>query len=222
MHVSTKELFYEGFSNKWESQINQTETKKRLKVVFDELLGGHSLKGIKFLEIGCGLGYFSEKAHKLGANVTGIDVGENLLKISRKRVPNGRFVLGSASRLPFPKGAFDCVLCTEVIEHVENQSKAIGEMFRVTKKGGVLVITSPNRFFKPLFDFLSKIGARPYHGNEKWYYPGKFKGILERKGIILKEYYFNFLIPIDLFGGLENFKQLKYFMINQGYAVQKL
>jgi len=222
MHVSSKELFYENFSSQWDRKINKRETEKRLKVVFNELLEGHSLKGAKVLEIGCGLGYFSERAYKLGAKVTGVDVGKNLLKISKKRVPKGIFILGSASQLPFSKESFDFVLCTEVIEHVENQRKAIEEMFRVIKKGGMLVITSPNRFFKPLFDFLSKIGVRPYHGNEKWYYPTTLKGILSKKGKILKEHYFNFLFPIDFFNRLEKFKQFRNLMINQGYLVKKI
>ena len=222
MHVSSKELFYENFSSQWDRKINKRETEKRLKVVFNVLLEGHSLKGAKVLEIGCGLGYFSERAYKLGAKVTGVDVGKNLLKISKKRVPKGIFILGSASQLPFSKESFDFVLCTEVIEHVENQRKAIEEMFRVIKKGGMLVITSPNRFFKPLFDFLSKIGVRPYHGNEKWYYPTTLKGILSKKGKILKEHYFNFLFPIDFFNRLEKFKQFRNLMINQGYLVKKI
>src|SRR3972149_4010751 len=135
---------------------------------------------------------------------------------------NGKkFLVASASKLPFKDESFDIVLCTEVIEHVDDQSQAIEEMFRVIKEGGILVITSPNRFFKPLFDLLSKIGVRPYHGNETWFYPSALKGILSRKGRVLKEYYFNFLFPIDTFSRLEKFKQLKNLMINQGYIVKK-
>jgi len=144
-----------------------------------------------------------------------------LVEKSKQRIPSGKFLVASASKLPFKDESFDIVLCTEVIEHVDDQSQAIEEMFRVIKEGGILVITSPNRFFKPLFDLLSKIGVRPYHGNEKWFYPSALKGILSRKGRVLKEYYFNFLFPIDTFSRLEKFKQLKNLMINQGYIVKK-
>jgi SAM-dependent methyltransferase len=41
---------------------------------------------------------------------------------------------------------FDCVICTEVIEHVTNPWSAISELMRVTKKGGVLLFTSPFNF----------------------------------------------------------------------------
>lgn len=221
MKPTKKELFYNEFSDEWENKINKLETEKRLKVVFGELLKRIGLNGKKFLEVGCGLGYFSEKATSLGAIVTGIDIGGKLVEKSKQRIPGGKFLVASASKLPFKDESFDIVLCTEVIEHVDNQSQAIEEMFRVIKKGGILVITSPNRFFKPLFDLLSKIGVRPYHGNEKWYYPSTLKGILSRKGRVLKEYYFNFMLPIDTFRRLENIKQLKNLMINQGYIAKK-
>src|SRR3972149_5236107 len=222
MKVTKKELFYNEFSDEWENKINKLETEKRLKVVFGEFLKRIGLNGKKFLEVGCGLGYFSEKAASLGAIVTGIDIGGKLVEKSKQRIPSGKFLVASASKLPFKDESFDIVLCTEVIEHVDDQSQAIEEMFRVIKEGGILVITSPNRFFKPLFDLLSKIGVRPYHGNEKWYYPTTLKGILSKKGKILKEHYFNFLFPIDFFNRLEKFKQFRNLMINQGYLVKKI
>ena len=67
MKVTKKELFYNEFSDEWENKINKLETEKRLKVVFGEFLKRIGLNGKKFLEVGCGLGYFSEKAASLGA-----------------------------------------------------------------------------------------------------------------------------------------------------------
>lgn len=221
MKSKQKELFYNEIADSWSSKINNPETNKRLNVVFRKLLNKREIQNKKFLEIGCGLGYFSNKAVKMGAKVTGIDIGPKLVSINKKLTPKGKFIVSSASKLPFKDGMFDVVLSTEVIEHVDNQKDAIKEMFRVLKKNGVLVITTPNRVFKPLFDLLSFLRIRPYHGNEYWFYPWELKKKLEKYGSINKELYFNFFLINDFFNYFERFRILRYLMINQGYKVIK-
>lgn len=222
MKNKNKELFYNEISDIWASKINNSETNKRLKVVFEELLSKKDLQNKKFLEVGCGLGYFSNKASKLGAKVTGIDIGPKLVAMNKKLTPSGQFLVSSASKLPFKDNTFDIVLSTEVIEHVDKQKEALKEMTRVLKKGGVLVITTPNRIFKPLFDLLSFLRIRPYHGNEKWIYSWDMKAILLKSGMKLTdEKYFNFIAPnyyLDLF---ENIDLLKHSMINYGFKLVK-
>lgn len=221
--ASKKELFYNEFSEEWESKINNLETQKRIKVVFGKLFNTNDLKGRNFLEVGCGLGYFSEKAFKMGAKVTGIDVGGKLVQKTKQRVPKGNFFVVSASKLPFKDNVFDTVLSTEVIEHVDMQQKAISEMCRVLRKGGILVITTPNKIFKPLFDLMSLINIRPYHGNEKWLYPWHLKKMLLGKGLIVEsEYFFNFIFPNKLLDNAEKLPILKYFMINYGFKLRKI
>ncbi len=46
--------------------------------------------------------------------------------------------------LPYPDGAFDLVTCSEVVEHLENYRALVREAYRVTKPGGLLVLTTPN------------------------------------------------------------------------------
>lgn len=218
---TSKELFYDNFSDCWESKINNKETQKRLRIVYGKLLEKNDIKGKKFLEIGCGLGYFSKEAFKLGARVTGVDIGPKLIKISKKKTPNASFIVADASSLPFKNETFDVVLSTEVIEHINKQVIVIKEMFRVLKKGGVLIITTPNRLYKPLFDFLGLAKIRPYRGNEKWYYPWTLKKILAKYGDIKKEVYFNFFYPNKILNNFERFYLLKYLMVNQGYRIEK-
>jgi len=222
MKASKKELFYNNFSDKWDSYINKAETKKRLDIVYNNLFKGIDLKGKKFLEIGCGLGYFSLEAKNRGVIVTAVDVGENLVRITKQKVKKGKFIVASASNLPFKNETFDIVLCTEVIEHVENQTKAFNEMFRVLKNNGYLVLTTPNKFFKPFFDLMSFANIRPYHGNEKWFFAKEIKAIFRNKKVdIVKEAYFNFIYPCDLLNKFERINLLKNLMINQGYLVRK-
>ncbi len=221
MKIKNKELFYDSIAEDWEEKINKPETDKRLKVVYKILFDGIPLKGKKFLDVGCGLGFFASRAGELGAKVYGIDIGEKLVKKSKQRYPDGKFSVASAVELPYRDNTFDLVLCTEVIEHVNNQNKVISEIFRVLKKDGYLVLTTPNKVFKPLYAVLCNVGLRPYHGNEYWYYPREIQKALARKGRIKNKYHFNFISPNPLFDKFENFSFLKYLMVHQGYLVIK-
>jgi SAM-dependent methyltransferase len=59
-------------------------------------------------------------------------------------------VIASSLHLPFRDGAFDCVLCTEVLEHIPDPLQALTEYQRVLKAGGKLFLTTP--FFNPLHE----------------------------------------------------------------------
>lgn len=222
MKHSKKELFYNEIADEWEHVgTYKSETNKRLKVVFEELLNGINIKNKKFLDAGCGLGYFSKVAVSKNASVTGIDIGDKLIDKCIKAVREANFIEGAVTQIPFKDKFFDIVLCTEVIEHVEEPIKAVRELFRVVKPGGYIIITTPNKIYKPLFDMLSFSKIRRYQGNENWMYPWSLRKIIKDEGgKIKKEKYFNFIYPNKIFDQVENVGLLKYLMINQGYLVQ--
>ncbi len=56
----------------------------------------------------------------------------------------------SAAALPFADGSFDCVVCTEVLEHLEDPARAVNEMRGVLRPGGCLLLSSP--FIWPLHE----------------------------------------------------------------------
>ena len=76
---SQKMLFYEFFADDFDSVVNMYDTRKRISVVFDELLAKEKLKNKKLLDAGCGTGWFSAVATKRGAQVTSMDIGKNFL-----------------------------------------------------------------------------------------------------------------------------------------------
>lgn len=222
MKPSKKELFYDSIADKWDTFIHKAETRKRMTVVFEHLLGGVDLKNRRFLDVGCGLGLFSARALELGAAVTGVDVGANLVKRCRLKLPDASFSVSSALELCFGDGQFDVVLCTEVIEHTEDPRLAVAELLRVLKPGGYLALTTPNKMYKPLFSFLSFARIRPYHGNENWLFTWDLKKLLMRDGNqIERTRYFNFGYPSKYLDFLEGHEFLRNFAINQGYLLVK-
>ena len=62
----------------------------------------------------------------------------------------------AGERLPFVDGAFDRVICTETLEHVDDDSVLARELVRVLKPGGILAVSVPDEFSEKIFWKLSK------------------------------------------------------------------
>ena len=160
-------LFYERFADEFDSRMNQYEVGKRLRLVFDIVLGDQPLHSKRFLDAGCGTGLFSRAARERGADVTSMDVGEALLQQVAMKTDSTR-VVGDLLALPFPDRSFDIVLCTEVIEHTYEPSVAIAELARVTAAGGMLIVTTPNAAWHWAIRVAQRARLRPYEGFEHW------------------------------------------------------
>jgi ubiquinone/menaquinone biosynthesis C-methylase UbiE len=97
-----------------------------------------------FLDAGCGDGrYLAALANELPARRAGVDISERILETARARV-DADFRQASLEELPFEDGAFDLVLCSQVIEHVPDADRATKELARVLRPGGTLVISTDN------------------------------------------------------------------------------
>jgi SAM-dependent methyltransferase len=83
------------------------------------------------LEIGSGRGYLQDVAQ----NYTGLDISPTV-----KRFYHKKFILGSATAMPFPDDSFDGVWSIWVFEHVPNPEQAFFEARRVTRDGGMLFL----------------------------------------------------------------------------------
>ncbi len=94
------------------------------------------------LDIGCGVGANTEVLERFSKKTTGVDISKKAIDYAKQKHPSSRFLLANATKLPFAKNSFDMVLCSEVIEHVDDR-KAIKEIHRVLKPGGLLMLTVP-------------------------------------------------------------------------------
>jgi len=98
--------------------------------------------GPAVLDAGAGSGTFTNRLAARGFEVTSTDVTEEALDVLRSRV-SGAVERADATSLPFAANSFDAVILAEVLEHVENDSAALGEAARVLRSGGVLGVTVP-------------------------------------------------------------------------------
>src|SRR5258708_26763330 len=93
------------------------------------------------LDAGCGTGSNIIFFNQFGRTY-GIDISSVATKFFRTRgIKN--VVTGDVSKLPYKSNFFDLVTCMDVLEHIENEEKAINEIFRVLKPGGEILLTVP-------------------------------------------------------------------------------
>jgi ubiquinone/menaquinone biosynthesis C-methylase UbiE len=187
--------FYDDFAGDFDAKMNKHETSKRLHIIFDNILNPGEIKGKKFLDAGSGTGWFSKKASEIGASVTSLDVGENILSEVAKKCDTTR-VVGSILEIPFPDATFDIVVSTEVIEHTPNPRQAISELCRVLKPSGILIVTVPNRIWLWSCLIANALKLRPYEGYENWVWYRDLKKWVEEEDSMHVEQHFGFnIIP---------------------------
>ncbi|KAF4690085.1 Hexaprenyldihydroxybenzoate methyltransferase, mitochondrial [Perkinsus olseni] len=114
--------------------------------------GGKVPSNGRYLDVGCGGGLLTEEmASTYGYNITGIDISEASLQQARhhgRHLPNLHYQVGSAYEIPFPDNSFDGVIISEVLDHLMDLRKAMQEIYRVLKPGGVVVFDTISRNFK--------------------------------------------------------------------------
>jgi len=107
-----------------------------------------TVEGIKILDVGCGDGALSYLLSKLGGLVFGIDLSINALTFARRRTKKTsiQFIQANSYSIPWEDDYFDAVIASDVIEHVQNTKLFLAEIKRVTRKDGLIVISTPIRY----------------------------------------------------------------------------
>jgi len=128
--------------------------------------------GERLLDAGCGEGRHCYGALERGARVVGLDLDPAGLRAAvgglRKRAHElgslGEMLQGNTFALPFADGAFDKVICSEVMEHVHDYRAAARELARVTAPGGIVAVTIPTATSEHLYlrvgdDYFESLGG---------------------------------------------------------------
>jgi len=97
------------------------------------------------LDVGCGSGWIAKHFATKGVQVNSLDISVLNPAQALKLYPsdNHSGVVADSFRLPFADDSFDCVIASEIIEHVVSPTDFVKELFRVVKKNGELIITTP-------------------------------------------------------------------------------
>jgi ubiquinone/menaquinone biosynthesis C-methylase UbiE len=102
--------------------------------------------GEKLLDAGCGTGIFTFDFLSQRAEVVGLDISLPMLTNAYMKLKSYPFfaVCGDMLHLPFRDNCFDKVVSVTALEFIEDANRAISELFRVTRPGGLVVVATLN------------------------------------------------------------------------------
>lgn len=114
-------------------------------------------KDDRVLDVGCGDAALSGLvAMRTEAEIDGIDTSALSIELAQREFARrklaGRFAVVDGYNYPYKEGEFRAVICSDVIEHVQEPGDMLQEMWRVLAPGGVLAVTTPIRYTEAPLD----------------------------------------------------------------------
>ena len=107
----------------------------RRQFVIEEFLCGSNL------DVGCGPGFLAARCRQDNMRYQGVDFSPYVVELAKELFGDRFFCVDAATeQLPFPDRTFDTVICSDVIEHIEDHSLIIPELFRVSKRTVVVSV----------------------------------------------------------------------------------
>lgn len=131
------------------------------------------------LDIACGTGDMVQELQKRGCLVTGVDLSEEMLTIAKSKAPTATYMIADAEHLPFENDCFDAVTCAFGVRNFVHLEQGLGEMLRVLKPGGRMVIlelaTPDSPLLRPFYNLYTKhiipwLGSRIAGNREAYTY----------------------------------------------------
>ena len=157
-----------------------------------------SIKDKKIIDVGCGGGILSESMALRGADVTGIDMGENPLAIARLHLhetgASVNYQKSSAEEYAeLNANSFDIVTCMELLEHVPDPASTIASCVKLVKPGGHVFFSTINRNAKAYAmailgaEYIMQILPRGTHDFTKFIKPSELEKWARHAGLTLKD-----------------------------------
>ncbi|MCG8404738.1 MAG: class I SAM-dependent methyltransferase [Phycisphaerales bacterium] len=119
----------------------------------EKLLAPALRPGASVLDMGCGTGVMAPFVLNAGLDYFGIDLSEEMVEHARKTADlcakQGQTVelsTGDVDAIQYPDAHFDCVIALGLLEYLDDVEAAVGELSRVTKIGGTIIVSVPSSF----------------------------------------------------------------------------
>ncbi|MAM27958.1 MAG: hypothetical protein CMC13_02955 [Flavobacteriaceae bacterium] len=203
MEIDDQIKFYDERWGK-KSYLNSLKLRRATKIMDYFTVVKRKLKLPRTIDLGCGDGRFIAFIGEF-TPAEGIELSEEAVRLANEKYPNTKFFQGNVLEFPFEKEAYDLVISQEVIEHIEEQPKYVAVAANVLKKGGYLILTTPN---KKVFDHMEG-GNWSNQPIEKVLTPKELKKLVAQKFDIIR-----YESIIMNFGNLGYFK-----FINHRYVI---
>ncbi|KAI9023247.1 S-adenosyl-L-methionine-dependent methyltransferase [Hyaloraphidium curvatum] len=124
-----------------------------------------------YLDLGCGGGIVTEALERKGYHMTGIDISKASVETAREHARRSGlsiwFDVGSAYSLPYANSSFDGIVMSDVLEHLHDLPRAVFQVCRTLKPGGVLVFDTITRtYLSHLANLFMTVWARGVHTHD--------------------------------------------------------
>lgn len=181
------EKFYEAYFEERDANAYIDDRRMELRRgVVNDALSRRLSPGASLLDVGCGLGdVMSGIPADLRLRMFGFDFAASNVRVASKRLAGRADIRqGSIYEIPFESSSMDAALCLEVLEHIEDDARAVKEIARVLKPGGFLIGAVPYYYYWPDYQRLM--------GHFRHYTRRSFGDLLRSAGLEPEEYLPNF------------------------------
>ncbi|MGH2768898.1 MAG: class I SAM-dependent methyltransferase [Actinomycetota bacterium] len=189
---------------------------RRLAICLDWLRDSGLPPGSMILDVGCGASPLVQEVGRLGYRGVGVDYSFAMLREAQAGFPP-KFAQGDIEALPIPARTFDAVFCLGVICYLPSDDAALRELSRVTRAGGLLMLSVPNKMNltaitdpalyvqKKLRTLLRRRGGGPGSRagpeyTERYYTISQVNDLLERAGFVPETFRTLGFGPITMLG----------------------
>ena len=216
-----QQIHFDNIASSYDEQmpehIREFLLVKKTRLTVKSLKKYGILKG-RGIDLGCGTGWYLRRISEYGYEMVGIDNSTLLIEEAKTNNKDSNVLIKKCDilDLKFDAESFDFAYCINSLHHLRNEdefNKALLEIYRVLKRGGLLIIHELNTFFlfkvylNYLFPLTSKIDK---FGGENWI---ESKKIFRQNLYQVKEIYFYTFFPHIIPRSLFNlFRKINSFM----------
>jgi len=211
-HLNLVERYFDQHAQSWQGYYQaKTGITEAILIERKDLAVGYLqdrlAPGAKILDAGCGAGITAVELARRGFRVEGIDISENMIRLSRENLAGSglnpetcSFRIGDILSDPIAPGQFDAVVALGFLQYQADELASLGRMYEVLKPGGLLILSGPVKIkisnYFGLLDLLRRMLRRKRAGREdllhrisiNYYSPRRFKLLLTASGFQFHSY----------------------------------
>jgi ubiquinone/menaquinone biosynthesis C-methylase UbiE len=180
---------YDHFNEKVEETHHQ---RFKQAISYLSLKPGHRILNV-WSRTGLLIPYLREKCHQ--ASIYNFEVSSRFIEIARRKFPEEAFHVSDLNRFDFADEFFDCIVSLETLEHTPEPDVFLGELRRVLKRGGLLVMSLPPQTAEVAVRISELLGIHHGEGPHQFLSSKVVKGLLKEAGFHLIEHRGTLLIP---------------------------
>jgi SAM-dependent methyltransferase len=153
--------------------------------------------GSSVLEIGCGSGYLLSLLQ--AKNIAGVDLSPRAIEAAQKRLPHGRFSVGTGEQLEL-SGTFDIIILSDTLNLAADVQKLLGQVHRVCHPGTRVIVNFHSALWRPVITLAGWLGLRRPQPQSNWLSSSDVRNLLELADFEVVKEDARLLVPVSCFG----------------------